>query len=169
MLVCWTRHARNVSHDAREQVSFGPISWLMVGEVFPLAVRGQASALATMTNFASNFAVRRHARAVSAATACQRARILASLLSFVAPVQAGHPGARLGLRIPPMVSAAPRLHTCASRDSGARLGDCVLPMVSNATGLHTCASWTSRSALEVLCPAHGINRTKAAYLCKPDI
>ncbi|KAK9819163.1 hypothetical protein WJX81_007550 [Elliptochloris bilobata] len=39
------------------QISFGPISWLMVGEVFPLAVRGQASALATLTNFASNFAV----------------------------------------------------------------------------------------------------------------
>ena len=30
----------------------------MVGEVFPLAVRGQASAVATMTNFASNFGVR---------------------------------------------------------------------------------------------------------------
>ena len=42
----------------RAQVSFGPISWLMVGEVFPLAVRGQASALATVTNFASNFGVR---------------------------------------------------------------------------------------------------------------
>ena len=42
----------------RAQISFGPISWLMVGEVFPLAVRGQASALATVTNFASNFGVR---------------------------------------------------------------------------------------------------------------
>ena len=42
----------------RAQISFGPISWLMVGEVFPLAVRGQASAVATMTNFASNFGVR---------------------------------------------------------------------------------------------------------------
>lgn len=39
------------------QMSFGPISWLMVGEVFPLKVRGQAIALATITNFASNFAV----------------------------------------------------------------------------------------------------------------
>ncbi|GAB4813293.1 hypothetical protein N2152v2_000339 [Parachlorella kessleri] len=38
-------------------VSFGPISWLLVGEVFPLKVRGQAIALATITNFASNFAV----------------------------------------------------------------------------------------------------------------
>lgn len=40
-----------------EQVSFGPISWLIAGEVFPLAVRGQAAALATVTNFGSNFLV----------------------------------------------------------------------------------------------------------------
>lgn len=39
------------------QCSFGPISWLVVGEVFPLRVRGQAIALATLTNFGSNFAV----------------------------------------------------------------------------------------------------------------
>ena len=42
----------------RLQVSFGPISWLMVGEIFPLAVRSQATALATLTNFGSNFGVR---------------------------------------------------------------------------------------------------------------
>ena len=46
------------SNEFGAQISFGPISWLMVGEVFPLAVRGQASALATLTNFASNFGVR---------------------------------------------------------------------------------------------------------------
>jgi len=39
------------------QVSFGPISWLMCGEVFPLAVRSQAIALATMVNFGANFLV----------------------------------------------------------------------------------------------------------------
>lgn len=38
-------------------MSFGPVSWLIVGEVFPLRVRGQAIALATLTNFGSNFAV----------------------------------------------------------------------------------------------------------------
>lgn len=38
-------------------MSFGPISWLIVGEVFPLKVRGQAIALATLTNFGSNFLV----------------------------------------------------------------------------------------------------------------
>lgn len=39
------------------QMSFGPISWIMVGEVFPLAVRGPAIALATLTNFGTNFVV----------------------------------------------------------------------------------------------------------------
>ena len=126
----WRRHlviadvldspCSNMSPAVREQISFGPISWLMVGEVFPLAVRGQASALATMTNFASNFAVRWHAQAVSAATACQRACILASFSWFVAPVQAGHPGARLGLRIPPMFLTATRLHTCAGEPGAAQ-------------------------------------------------
>ena len=42
------------------QLSFGPISWLIVGEVFPLSVRGPATALATLTNFGSNFLVRQH-------------------------------------------------------------------------------------------------------------
>ena len=39
------------------QISFGPISWLIVGEVFPLSVRGQATAVATLVNFGSNFGV----------------------------------------------------------------------------------------------------------------
>lgn len=39
------------------QCSFGPISWLIVGEVFPLAVRSQAIALAAVMNYASNFGV----------------------------------------------------------------------------------------------------------------
>lgn len=44
-------------HCVCAQVSFGPISWLIVGEIFPLAVRGQAAAVATVTNFGSNFLV----------------------------------------------------------------------------------------------------------------
>ena len=39
------------------QISFGPISWLMIGEIFPLSVRGQAIAVCTLTNFGTNFAV----------------------------------------------------------------------------------------------------------------
>lgn len=39
------------------QVSFGPVSWLIVGEVFPLAVRSSAIALASFANFGSNFLV----------------------------------------------------------------------------------------------------------------
>ena len=33
------------------QVGFGPVSWLIISEVFPLEVRGQAVALAVQTNF----------------------------------------------------------------------------------------------------------------------
>lgn len=39
------------------QVSFGPITWLIVGEVFPVEVRSAAVGLATITNFGSNFLV----------------------------------------------------------------------------------------------------------------
>ena len=182
MLVCWTCHACNVSHDAREQISFGPISWLMVGEVFPLAVRGQASALATMTNFASNFAVRWHAQVVSAATACQRARILTSFHVLL-------PLCKPGLRIPPMVSAAtaclckPDIQERArgvaypahvfSRNKAAclckpdiqeRARGCVSrPCFSAATRLHACASRTSRSALGGLCHAHAFKRRVSGF------
>lgn len=37
------------------QLSFGPIAWLMVGEVFPADVRTAAVGAATITNFGSNF------------------------------------------------------------------------------------------------------------------
>lgn len=33
------------------QIGFGPISWLLISEVFPLEVRGQAVAVAVQTNF----------------------------------------------------------------------------------------------------------------------
>jgi hypothetical protein len=36
------------------QVSFGPISWLMVSEIFPLRARGRGISLAVLTNFGSN-------------------------------------------------------------------------------------------------------------------
>ncbi|RDX99425.1 D-xylose-proton symporter-like 3, chloroplastic, partial [Mucuna pruriens] len=39
------------------QISFGPISWLMVSEVFPLRTRGKGISLAVLTNFASNAVV----------------------------------------------------------------------------------------------------------------
>eukprot|EP00271_Cylindrocystis_brebissonii_P018204 TRINITY_DN5052_c0_g2_i2.p1 TRINITY_DN5052_c0_g2~~TRINITY_DN5052_c0_g2_i2.p1 ORF type:complete len:393 (-),score=80.94 TRINITY_DN5052_c0_g2_i2:420-1598(-) len=34
------------------QVSFGPVTWIMVAEVFPLAVRGRAQSVVTVVNFA---------------------------------------------------------------------------------------------------------------------
>ena len=39
------------------QVSFGPIAWLLVGEIFPQRVRSAAVGTATLTNFASNYLV----------------------------------------------------------------------------------------------------------------
>lgn len=39
------------------QLSFGPIAWLLVGEVFPAKVRSAAVGLATLSNFGSNFLV----------------------------------------------------------------------------------------------------------------
>jgi hypothetical protein len=53
----WANVAALLVYVGAYQVSFGPISWLIVGEVFPLSIRGQALALATLTNFASNFLV----------------------------------------------------------------------------------------------------------------
>ncbi|KAK9824931.1 hypothetical protein WJX74_007979 [Apatococcus lobatus] len=53
----WTSVVALLLYVGAYQASFGPISWLMVGEVFPLAVRGPAAALASLTNFGSNFLV----------------------------------------------------------------------------------------------------------------
>ncbi|KAG0622798.1 hypothetical protein M758_3G124200 [Ceratodon purpureus] len=39
------------------QVSFGPISWLMVSEIFPLRTRGRALSMTTLVNFGSNAVV----------------------------------------------------------------------------------------------------------------
>jgi hypothetical protein len=36
------------------QIGFGPISWLMTAELFPLEARGQAVALAVQMNFLLN-------------------------------------------------------------------------------------------------------------------
>ncbi|XP_058748755.1 D-xylose-proton symporter-like 3, chloroplastic [Vicia villosa] len=39
------------------QISFGPISWLMVSEIFPLRTRGRGISMAVLTNFAANAVV----------------------------------------------------------------------------------------------------------------
>lgn len=39
------------------QVSFGPIAWLLISEIFPLEVRGEAIALAVQSNFGWNLIV----------------------------------------------------------------------------------------------------------------
>merc|ERR1711871_1167580 len=39
------------------QVSFGPVAWLLISEIFPLDVRDQAISVAVFTNFAWNLVV----------------------------------------------------------------------------------------------------------------
>merc|ERR1711988_703436 len=39
------------------QVSFGPIAWLLISEIFPLEVRGEAVAVAVQSNFFWNLVV----------------------------------------------------------------------------------------------------------------
>jgi len=53
----WANLVALLFYTGAYQASFGPISWLIVGEVFPLSIRGQALALATLTNFGANFLV----------------------------------------------------------------------------------------------------------------
>lgn len=36
------------------QVSFGPIGWLMISEVFPLRLRGRGLSIAVLVNFGAN-------------------------------------------------------------------------------------------------------------------
>ena len=56
-LASWVAVAALLTYVGAYQVSFGPITWLLVGEIFPLAARGRAAALATLTNFGANAAV----------------------------------------------------------------------------------------------------------------
>ena len=39
------------------QVGFGPISWLLLSEIFPLRIRGMALSVGSLVNFASNIFV----------------------------------------------------------------------------------------------------------------
>lgn len=55
--VAWTSLGGLLLYVGAYQLSFGPLSWLIVGEVFPLRVRSQAIALATLVNFSANFVV----------------------------------------------------------------------------------------------------------------
>lgn len=66
------------------QFSFGPMSWLICGELFPLAVRGPAMALATMTNFSSNCIVSLELPNVQAEIGISNMYLLFSAVSFVA-------------------------------------------------------------------------------------
>eukprot|EP00238_Polyblepharides_amylifera_P009327 CAMPEP_0196594268 /NCGR_PEP_ID=MMETSP1081-20130531/77815_1 /TAXON_ID=36882 /ORGANISM="Pyramimonas amylifera, Strain CCMP720" /LENGTH=489 /DNA_ID=CAMNT_0041918479 /DNA_START=387 /DNA_END=1856 /DNA_ORIENTATION=+ len=53
----WYSVAALLLYVGAYQVSFGPIAWLIIGEVFPVEIRSAAVGLATITNFGSNFLV----------------------------------------------------------------------------------------------------------------
>jgi hypothetical protein len=38
-------------------IGLGPVFWLLISEIFPLNIRGQAASIATMANWLSNFVV----------------------------------------------------------------------------------------------------------------
>jgi SP family galactose:H+ symporter-like MFS transporter len=38
-------------------IGLGPVFWLLISEIFPLNIRGQAASVATMANWLSNFVV----------------------------------------------------------------------------------------------------------------
>jgi sugar porter (SP) family MFS transporter len=51
----WITVAGLLGFIASFAISAGPIAWLIVAEVFPLAIRGRAASFATSTNWAANF------------------------------------------------------------------------------------------------------------------
>jgi len=53
----WSSVAALLLYVGCYQVSFGPIAWLIVGEVFPVEVRSAAVGCATIVNFGANFLV----------------------------------------------------------------------------------------------------------------
>jgi len=53
----WGSVAALLLYVGAYQVSFGPVAWLIVGEVFPVEVRSAAVGCATLTNFGTNFLV----------------------------------------------------------------------------------------------------------------
>ena len=50
----WITVAGLLGFIASFAISAGPIAWLIVAEVFPLAIRGRAASFATATNWAAN-------------------------------------------------------------------------------------------------------------------
>jgi len=44
-------------YTASFAIGLGPVFWLLISEIYPVDVRGQAMSLATMTNWGANFIV----------------------------------------------------------------------------------------------------------------
>jgi len=68
------------------QVGFGPISWLMMSEIFPLHVKGAAISVAAMMNFAANMVVTSTQPVLTEAIGLTATFAIYSLLSVVSIV-----------------------------------------------------------------------------------
>ena len=85
-LASWIAVAALLTYVGAYQVSFGPITWLLVGEIFPLAARGRAAALATLTNFGANAAVSLALPPLQAAAGPSATYLLFSVISVASAV-----------------------------------------------------------------------------------
>jgi MFS transporter, SP family, galactose:H+ symporter len=50
-------HQSGSLYIASFAIGLGPVFWLLISEIYPLNVRGQAASVATMANWLSNFVV----------------------------------------------------------------------------------------------------------------
>ena len=53
----WLTLGAMMTYVSAYEIGFGPITWLIVSEVFPLRVRSQAFSIAMIANFTANFLV----------------------------------------------------------------------------------------------------------------
>jgi MFS family permease len=53
----WLTLGAMMTYVSAYEIGFGPLTWLIVSEVFPLRVRSQAFSIAMVANFAANFLV----------------------------------------------------------------------------------------------------------------
>jgi MFS transporter, SP family, galactose:H+ symporter len=56
-LLKWIGAFSLVLYIASFAVGLGPVFWLLISEIYPLKIRGQAASIATMANWLSNFLV----------------------------------------------------------------------------------------------------------------
>jgi sugar porter (SP) family MFS transporter len=96
-------------------IGLGPVFWLLIAEIFPLALRGRAMSLATVANWVFNLVVAATFLDLVSAVGSARAFLMYAILSFVAlwfvvakvPETKGHTLEQIELDLEPI--AVPRL------------------------------------------------------------